>query len=107
MTNIFSLLPFSPESSIFEANALRLEVSMCASNTYATESLLYMTVGLMDLYKNSNLDVETAILKVSDQDCLEKSVRSEITFIKFEIFFHVDIFTRCITFNGIESIKCH
>lgn len=48
----------------FEANALRLEVSKSASNTYAAESLLYMTAGLMDLYKNTNIDVESAIVKV-------------------------------------------
>lgn len=50
----------------FEANALRLEVSKSAASTYAAESVLYMTAGLMDLYKNSNIDVESAIVKVSN-----------------------------------------
>lgn len=55
---------FRPEGESFENSSLRLEISKAVSNTYAVESMLYMTAGLMDLYKNTNIDVESAILKV-------------------------------------------
>lgn len=55
---------FSPESVAFEANSLRVEVSKAESNRYAAESMLYLTAGLWDLYTNTNIDTETAILKV-------------------------------------------
>lgn len=54
----------SPEGVSFEANSLRVEVSKAVSNKYATESMLYLTAGLWDLYKNTNIDAETAIVKV-------------------------------------------
>lgn len=54
-----------PDSSGFESNSLRADVSKSTSNAYAVESMLYMTAGLMDLYKNTNIDVESAILKVN------------------------------------------
>lgn len=56
---------YSPDGKSFEANSLRIEISKGASRAYAVESMIYMTIGLMDLYKNTNVDVETAILKVS------------------------------------------
>lgn len=55
---------FRPESVSFEANPLRVEASKAASNKYAAESMLYLTAGLWDLYGNTNIDTETAILKV-------------------------------------------
>lgn len=60
---------FSPESVSFEANSLRVEASKAASNKYAAESMLYLTAGLWDLYANTNIDTETAILKVIKLDC--------------------------------------
>lgn len=62
--NIF-ISYYSPDGKSFEANALRIEISKGASGAYSVESMIYMTIGLMDLYKNTNIDVETAILKVS------------------------------------------
>lgn len=55
---------FSPEGVSFEATSLRVEVSKAAANKYAAESMLYLTAGLWDLYANTNIDTETAILKV-------------------------------------------
>lgn len=56
---------YSPEGSSFEASSLRLEVAKSTSYVYAVESMVYMTAGLMDLYKNTNIEVESAILKVN------------------------------------------
>lgn len=64
-TNTF--LKSSPEGETFRASALRVQASKCASEAYSVESMLYMTVGLMDLYQNTNIDVETAIIKVSSK----------------------------------------
>lgn len=47
-----------------EANSLRLELAKSVCAIYATESSLYMTSGLMDLYKNTNIELETCILQV-------------------------------------------
>lgn len=55
---------YSPEGVSFEANSLRVEVSKATSNRYAAESMLYLTAGLWDLYTNTNIDTETAIVKV-------------------------------------------
>lgn len=55
----------SPEGIAFEESALRVEVSKACCSVYAVESMLYLTAGLMDLYKNTDIDVETAVLKVS------------------------------------------
>lgn len=56
---------FSSEGESFKASALRVEAAKGASYAYSVESMLYMTVGLMDLYHNTNIDVETAIVKVA------------------------------------------
>lgn len=56
---------FSPESVTFEAQSLRVKASKSASNRYAAESMLYLTAGLMDLYADTNIDTETAIVKVT------------------------------------------
>ncbi|XP_031616512.1 complex I assembly factor ACAD9, mitochondrial-like [Contarinia nasturtii] len=60
----------NPEGTSFESASLRSEVLKSAADIYSTESMLYMTAGLMDLYKNTNIDVETAIIKTFSQDRL-------------------------------------
>lgn len=47
-----------------EANSLRLELAKSVCAIYATESSLYMTSGIMDIYKNSNIELESCILQV-------------------------------------------
>lgn len=59
------MILYRPDDESFEATLLRIDISKSASSTYSLESMLYMTAGLMDLYQNTNVDVETAIVKVS------------------------------------------
>lgn len=44
---------------------MEIAKSVCA--VYSVESMLYMTAGIMDLYPNTNIDVESSILKVMSE----------------------------------------
>lgn len=46
-------------------HALRLTIGKHATSIYALESMLYLTTGIMDKYDNTNIDLETAIFKVN------------------------------------------
>lgn len=52
-------LPFNADT-----NVLRLQLAKHAVSVYSVESALYMTTGLMDIYENTDVNVETSILKV-------------------------------------------
>lgn len=86
---------FRPEGVSFEANSLRVDVSKAVSNKYATESMLYLTAGLWDLYANTNIDTETAILKVIQFAC-----KLKIEKVKIIVIVLLGIFTKCIAVNG-------
>lgn len=46
-------------------HAFRLTIGKHATAIYALESMLYLTTGIMDKHFNTNIDLETAILKVN------------------------------------------
>lgn len=48
-----------------EAVTLRAAIGKYTCSIYALESMLYLTTGIMDKYDNSNVNLETAIFKVS------------------------------------------
>lgn len=50
-----------------ELHALRLTMGKHATSIYALESMLYLTTGIMDKHYNTNIDLETAILKVIEK----------------------------------------
>lgn len=52
-------------SKINESTTLRTMVGKYTHSIYALESMLYLTTGIMDKYKNTNIDLESAIFKVS------------------------------------------
>lgn len=47
-----------------DTNTIRLQLAKNAVAVYSVESALYMTAGLIDIYEDTNVDMETAILKV-------------------------------------------
>lgn len=47
-----------------ETNTMRLQLARNAVAVYSVESALYMTAGLMDIYADTDVSMETAILKV-------------------------------------------
>ncbi|XP_055313012.1 complex I assembly factor ACAD9, mitochondrial-like [Sitodiplosis mosellana] len=53
-----------------EAVTLRSVIGKYTCSIYALESMLYLTTGIMDKYDNTNIDLETAILKTYSQDQL-------------------------------------
>lgn len=48
-----------------EAITLREAIGKHTCSIFALESMLYLTTGILDEYDNSNIDLETAIFKVS------------------------------------------
>lgn len=47
-----------------ETNTIRLELAKNSVAVYGVESALYLTAGIMDIYEDTNVEVETAMLKV-------------------------------------------
>lgn len=57
---------FSAENAgVFEAVSLRDAIARTVNAIYASESIVYLTTGIADIYKNANIELESAIVKVS------------------------------------------
>lgn len=50
---------------------MRLVLAQIAAAVYSIESMLYMTAGIIDLYDNTDIDMETAAIKVNDYHLIE------------------------------------
>lgn len=47
-----------------ETNTMRLQLAKNSVAVYGVESALFLTAGIMDIYEDTNVEVETAMLKV-------------------------------------------
>lgn len=58
------------ENVISEASTLRKLIADISSGIYASESMIYLTCGIDDLYENADIDVESAVVKIYCQEKL-------------------------------------
>lgn len=55
-----------------DAVNVRDAIARTAKSIYASESLVYLTTGIVDLYDDAEIDTEAAIVKVSPNSKLKK-----------------------------------
>lgn len=59
---------------------LQKKLSEMVCSTYALESMIYLTAGLVDVYDGQDVEVESAIIKVFSQETLMKTALSILHF---------------------------
>lgn len=55
---------FLYQNFIRDLDLFKNSLSKAVCDTYALESMIYLTAGIIDGYENADVDLETAIIKV-------------------------------------------